>query len=628
MDFIAEVSRERPELKIIFMSAFWRDMKTYKTLTEQLFVNRVINKPFLAREFLLQLDALQAAGPRLAEPAAAGGELQPERGRLHRLPTEESRLDAELAALRTRFSGRLEEKVREIDEAYARARASGDSPAALERVLRLAHRLHGTAGSYGFSEVSAAAGADRGSAARGAAGQARGGAGRLARDQPRAQATPRGAAPPGRGQPGRAPARGRTAGSCACSSSTTIPACLEELEPVARRHLVELVLATNEQQAMAEAQKCRRPGRRHHLPRRLRGERLRAGPHAARRRSRAAMPVAFISQRDRISDRVAAAYAGASLFLTKPIQPQQLATTFDFFATLRGAEQPRVLVVDDDPHFAEHLSAILTSNNMKVTCLSEPLRVLEVMAEVRPDLLLLDVMMPTLSGYDICKLVRAAPEWQSLPIVFLTVKLSARDRLACFEAGGDDYLPKPILPAELLARLRVRLERRRIHEERVSRDALTGLLGRQAFAETVEKRLAENRRLMRPLALCLIDLDVFKSVNDRFGHLAGDRVLQELGKLLRSRFRTEDVRGRWGGEEFVVAFNGEGAATARDMLARVLEEFRRLSFTGDRGESFNCTFSAGVAIFPDSGYTLEELIRAADRRLYSAKEAGRDQIAV
>ena len=342
----------------------------------------------------------------------------------------------------------------------------------------------------------------------------------------------------------------------------------------------------------------------------------------------AALPVAFISEHARIADRIAAAYAGASLFLTKPVQPQQLATTFEYFATLRRAEQPRVLVIDDDPLFLDQMRAILGANNMKVACIAEPLRVLEVMAELRPDLLLLDVMMPTLSGYDICKIVRATPEWQSLPIIILTARMGTTDRLACFEAGADDYLPKPVLTAELLARIRVRLERRRIHQERLSRDALTGLLGRQAFAETVEKRLAENRRLLRPLALCLLDIDHFKLVNDNFGHQAGDRVLHGLGRLLRSRFRTEDVRGRWGGEEFVLAFNGEAAPTARDMLARVLDEFRQLPFSGDRGEPFSSTFSAGIAIFPDDGYALEELLRAADRRLYRAKETGRNQIAI
>jgi diguanylate cyclase (GGDEF)-like protein len=342
----------------------------------------------------------------------------------------------------------------------------------------------------------------------------------------------------------------------------------------------------------------------------------------------ASVPLAFLSEDDTVPSRVAAAYAGASLFLTKPLVPEAFVAALRRFTSLKRAEDPRVLVVDDDPSFTQHIALILAREGMKVTELADPLRTLEALHEVHPDLVLLDVVMPTLSGFDVCKMIRSAPEWEELPVLFLTVKLSAADRLACFEAGGDDYLSKPILTAELLARIRVRLDRVRLHRDRVNKDALTGLLARQAFAEAVEKRLAENRRIVKPLALCLLDLDHFKQINDTHGHLAGDRVLKGLGKLLDSRFRTEDVRGRWGGEEFVVAFNGEGAEAARDMLGRVLGELRQMGFENDRGDSFSASFSAGISLFPDDGYSLEDLIRAADRRMYRAKENGRSRIEI
>ncbi|MHB8873141.1 MAG: GGDEF domain-containing protein [Myxococcaceae bacterium] len=115
-------------------------------------------------------------------------------------------------------------------------------------------------------------------------------------------------------------------------------------------------------------------------------------------------------------------------------------------------------------------------------------------------------------------------------------------------------------------------------------------------------------------------------MNDRFGHLAGDRVLASLGSLLERRFRVEDLRGRWGGEEFILAFPGEGTESVQLMVARVLEELQALPFAGDGGEVFHVSFCAGVAVFPDDAGTVDELLKAADRRLYEAKDRGRRRV--
>jgi diguanylate cyclase (GGDEF)-like protein len=128
------------------------------------------------------------------------------------------------------------------------------------------------------------------------------------------------------------------------------------------------------------------------------------------------------------------------------------------------------------------------------------------------------------------------------------------------------------------------------------------------------------------LSLALIDIDRFKVVNDSYGHLVGDHVLMSLGRLLGARFRLEDLRGRFGGEEFVIVFPAANAATAAGVLSRVLDEFRALPFRSDRGERFFVTFSAGVASFPQDGGTVDALLRAADRRLYQAKRSGRSHV--
>ena len=139
-------------------------------------------------------------------------------------------------------------------------------------------------------------------------------------------------------------------------------------------------------------------------------------------------------------------------------------------------------------------------------------------------------------------------------------------------------------------------------------------------------QMALARRRGSTVAVCLIDLDHFKSINDTYGHIAGDRVLSALGRLLSSSFRVEDLRGRWGGEEFVVAFSDETAESAKAILERARKEFVRFFFDGEHGERFQAAFSAGVACYPEAGETIEDVFKVADRRLYAVKEAGRNNI--
>lgn len=340
------------------------------------------------------------------------------------------------------------------------------------------------------------------------------------------------------------------------------------------------------------------------------------------------LPVAFMASDSSVANRVAAAHAGASQFLQKPLDAHELVETVRLFVASKRLTSTHVLVVDDDHHFRDHISALLESEGMEVTSLGEPDKIMDVIRNVNPDILLLDVMMPGVSGLDVCRMLRGAAAWKDLPILFLTAKSDPESRIECFRAGGDDYIEKPVIREELLARINVRRERIRLHQDRADRDALTGLPNRRAFLDMFAIRVAEGERYGRPVSLCVMDLDKFKSINDTYGHLSGDRVLLGIGKLLSARFRAVDVRGRWGGEEFVVAFYGEEPSTSRQIMTRVLDEFRMMEFEGDHGEMFQVTFSAGIAAIPTDGSTFEEAFRVADARLYEAKEKGRNRIQI
>jgi diguanylate cyclase (GGDEF)-like protein len=248
------------------------------------------------------------------------------------------------------------------------------------------------------------------------------------------------------------------------------------------------------------------------------------------------------------------------------------------------------------------------------------------MQEFPPDMLLLDVMMPGVTGFEVCRMLRQIPRWQDLPIIFLTGQTGVEARVEAFRCGGDDYLPKPVVNEELLTRVKVRLDRAKMLKERSDKDTITGLLLRRAFSEQLSAMLAEAQRVRSNFSICLLDVDHFKKVNDTHGHLAGDRVLAGLGQLLSRRFRVDDLRGRWGGEEFILAFRREKKEIIHKAITRALEEFRETTFHSDSQEEFHCSFSGGLATFPDDGESIFDLVQTADKRLYIAKKQGRNRI--
>lgn len=338
------------------------------------------------------------------------------------------------------------------------------------------------------------------------------------------------------------------------------------------------------------------------------------------------LALGFIAARGTVPDRVIAAHLGASVFVEKPIDSTQFADIVHRLTSGRTQERPVVIIVDQDDGFVRETTEILHEAGMVARHVPDSQQVVEQLDDLTPDGLLVNVSMPGIGGFDLCRMIRAMPRWHDLPILLVGARMDPETRIAAFRAGADDYLSKPPIRDELLARLQVRIERLSLLREQASVDMLTGLLTRRAFLQRVNGRLSEVKRSSRSLALCLIDLDHFKEVNDTHGHIAGDRVLSGLGRLLSNRFRMEDVRGRWGGEEFTVALVDEDAHTAELVLRRTLEEFSRMVFVGDDGEKFSVTFSAGVAVFPEDGGEFRSLLEVADRRLYEAKAAGRNRI--
>jgi diguanylate cyclase (GGDEF)-like protein len=338
----------------------------------------------------------------------------------------------------------------------------------------------------------------------------------------------------------------------------------------------------------------------------------------------AGMALLVLSDDGSYGARTACARLGAVLYFVLPIAAEKVTGALDTLDIGTLQERPRVLSLALNGSI-DWLRDPLEAAGMELKVFHHPELVLEALDASQPSALVLD--QAGNASQLMCRLVRAVPRWRDLPIL-ARVSAGSSSWRAGFEAGADDMLPTDIAPHELMARLRVRLDRTRIFREQSNRDLLTGLLTRRAFTESVLARVAEAQRSRRHLSLCLMDVDRFKSVNDTYGHGVGDKVLSAFGALLSTRFRLQDLRGRWGGEEFIIAFFGEWAESAREILSRVTAEFAKITFDGGLDRRFNVTVSGGIATYPIDGRTLEELVAVADQRLYAAKQAGRNRIRI
>lgn len=336
------------------------------------------------------------------------------------------------------------------------------------------------------------------------------------------------------------------------------------------------------------------------------------------------VPVVFISIRNSVISRLRAVRAGGDAYFPKPIELGELVERLDYLVA-KGKDAPyKVLIIDDDEALAEYHANILRSADLEVATLSRPLKVLEMMADFQPELLLLDLHMPECSGIELASLLRQHRSYENIPIVFLSAEEGVKKHFEARLVGADDFLVKPIDEQFLIAAVVNRVQRARSVEQRMSSDSMTDLLNHQALLDELERELALGQREGKPLAFCMFDLDHFKRVNDSYGHMVGDAVIKSFADLLKVRLRRSDVIGRYGGEEFAVGLPNTTVEQAREVAEGIRREFATLQHFCE-SEQFKVTVSGGIASSVDYP-GLEALVEAADEALYRAKKGGRDRV--
>jgi two-component system cell cycle response regulator len=303
----------------------------------------------------------------------------------------------------------------------------------------------------------------------------------------------------------------------------------------------------------------------------------------------------------------------------------------------------RVLVVDDHEDNVELLKVRLESWGYLVDTARDGMSALQAVENSPPDLILLDVMMPTVDGNEVARRIKQNPSLPFIPIIMQTALDSTESKVEGLEAGADDYITKPIEFAELKARVRSMMRIKKLQEDLEERerqlleanerlrhmsrtDSLTGLDNRRYLEQQVDQMFAHAERLSEPLSCVMCDLDRFKSVNDEFGHHAGDVVLKHFARILKHEAREIDRVGRYGGEEFVILLPGTVLDAAVTFAERVRKEVENHTFVFDGG-SVHRTASFGVAGWPHPRVQgCDQLIRAADDAMYVAKETGRNRV--
>jgi len=310
--------------------------------------------------------------------------------------------------------------------------------------------------------------------------------------------------------------------------------------------------------------------------------------------------------------------------------------------TKLNPENCLILVVDDILLNLQFIAEVLESAGYEITLASSGKQAIERMQLVRPDLILLDLMMPDMNGFEVCDEIKSDLSLADIPIIFITASNEEEDVLQAFDKGAVDYIVKPFNTHELLARIRTHLELRytqcqlkkmlqeqkeliRNLEKLANTDSLTGVWNRRYLLNIAEKETQRSRRYNRPLSVLMIDIDHFKNVNDTYGHAVGDDVLMTMTETIINYLRNLDILGRFGGEEFVVLLPETDNKAAVITAERIRVNIEQINIPVD-GKSVSITVSIGVASYQKGDANIDALIQRADAALYQAKNQGRNRV--
>lgn len=316
-----------------------------------------------------------------------------------------------------------------------------------------------------------------------------------------------------------------------------------------------------------------------------------------------------------------------------------------------------VLIVDDNKQNLMVLADLLESEGYEVGFALNGRQALEYISHEKPDLILLDVMMPEMDRYETCSILKKDALYKEIPVIFLTAKVESEDIVRGFECGGVDYIQKPFNSCELKSRVRTHLSLKRAQDEAreaydaliqanksienknkqlnlmikkldylSKTDSLTNLYNRRYMIEQIEKEILNCNETGTSFIIVMSDIDYFKVINDTYGHDFGDFVLREISDIMQSSIRRNDILSRWGGEEYLLLLKDINVEKGFALTEIIRESISKHNFIFNDIE-VHLTMTFGVAEYI-CGNNIDEVIKNSDNALYKGKKSGRNTVAI
>jgi two-component system cell cycle response regulator len=379
------------------------------------------------------------------------------------------------------------------------------------------------------------------------------------------------------------------------------------------------------------------------------------------------IPIILVTALDGSDNKAKGMEAGADEYLTKPVNMTELLARVksmlrlgqyrEQLAIRKVSEQPfggkmqleqpleevtwsqRVLLVEDDEKDAKLIKDVLETETYDLIHVSTGEEAISVALSQKIDLILLDIFLPGIDGFEVCARIKDIKETNDIQVVIITCMDDLESKIRGVELGADDYLIKPINKREIRARVKALLRKKGYIDELHSHydmamdsainDGLTGLYNHVYFKHFLGMEVKKSLRQGYPVALIMLDIDDFKKYNDKLGHITGDVILRELANVVRENVREIDLPARYGGEEFALVLPYAGKDGALSGSKRIMKAISSHKFLHETTSSIEkLTVSIGIACCPEDSYTEEDLIQKADSVLYQAKKEGKNKVCI
>ncbi len=287
-----------------------------------------------------------------------------------------------------------------------------------------------------------------------------------------------------------------------------------------------------------------------------------------------------------------------------------------------------ILIIDDTVTNLDILSELL--DDYDVIEATNGMDALDIVANEKIDLILLDIMMADMDGYEVCEKLQSNPDTKDIPIIFITAKTDENSIKKAYDIGGSDYVTKPFLPKELLAKVKKELQIKELIQELqllASTDPMTKLYNRRYFFKISQHSFDLLKREKQNLSIIMLDIDKFKNINDTYGHSIGDEVIVHLANQIIMHQRKSDISARFGGEEFVILLPNTSLYGANIVAENLRKSVEESQININKNTTIQYTISLGVVqIDIQNNQTVENGIQEADNLLYKAKNNGRNKV--